>query len=116
MSSLLAISALDGRYRDKVKSIAPLVSEFGLMRYRVVVECNWFQHLAAASDIPQLPVLDDTQGKAVSTIYESFEISDAERIKEIESTTNHDVKAVEYFVKEQIGAIWFEINLTFCYW
>ncbi len=105
MSSLLAISALDGRYRDKVKSLAPLVSEFGLMHYRVIVECNWFQHLAAASDIPQLPVLDDTQGKAVTTIYESFEISDAERIKEIERTTNHDVKAVEYFVKEQIGAI-----------
>lgn len=105
MSSLLAISALDGRYRDKVKSLAPLVSEFGLMHYRVIVECNWFQHLAAASDIPQLPVLDDTQRKAVSTIYESFEISDAERIKEIERTTNHDVKAVEYFVKEQIGAI-----------
>ena len=105
MSSLLAISALDGRYRDKVKSIAPLVSEFGLMRYRVIVECNWFQHLAAASDIPQLPFLDDTQRKAVTKIYESFEITDAERIKEIERTTNHDVKAVEYFVKEQIGAI-----------
>ncbi len=105
MSQLLAIGALDGRYRDKVESLAPLVSEFGLMRYRVIVECKWFEHLAAASDIPELPVLDDAQRASVARIYTSFEISDAERIKEIERTTNHDVKAVEYFVKEQLGAI-----------
>ncbi|MCZ6617485.1 MAG: adenylosuccinate lyase [Gammaproteobacteria bacterium] len=105
MSQLLAISALDGRYRDKVESIAPLVSEFGLMRNRIVVECNWFQHLADAADIPQLPVLDAAQQAAVGKIYASFEISDAQRIKKIENTTNHDVKAVEYFVKEKIGAI-----------
>ena len=105
MSQLLAISALDGRYRDKVNAFAPLVSEFGLMRYRVIVECNWFAHLATMPEIPQLPALDDAQRGSITRIYESFEISDAERIKEIEQTTNHDVKAVEYFVKERIGAV-----------
>ena len=93
MSSLLAITALDGRYQDKVESLTPLVSEFGLMRYRVVVECRWFLHLAKATDIPQLPNLDGSQREQVTRIHETFGITDAERIKEIEGTTNHDVKA-----------------------
>ena len=105
MSSLLAITALDGRYRDKVKFLAPLVSEFALMRYRVIVECRWFLHLSAEALIPELPELDAAQHEGVVQILESFQESDAERIKEIERTTNHDVKAVEYFVKEKINAI-----------
>ena len=68
MSQLLAISALDGRYRDKVNAFAPLVSEFGLMRYRVIVECSWFAHLAATHEIPQLPALDDAQRGGITRI------------------------------------------------
>jgi len=102
---LLALSALDGRYRDKVQGLAPIASEYGLMRYRVTVECQWFQYLAGRVEVAELPALSTAQAAAVDAIHRAFALSDADRIKEIERTTNHDVKAVEYFVKERIGQI-----------
>jgi adenylosuccinate lyase len=105
LTPLLAIGALDGRYRARVAALAPLVSEFGLMRYRVAVECRWFAHLAATPQVTELPPLDDAQRTAVEALEVGFDLVAAERIKTLERTTNHDVKAVEYYVKERIGAI-----------
>jgi adenylosuccinate lyase len=102
---LYAVTALDGRYRDQVLPLAPIVSEFGLMRYRVLVECRWFEFLAGRTEITELPPLDTAQAAALRSVYEAFDLSDAERIKHFERTTNHDVKSVEYFVKEQVARI-----------
>jgi len=105
LDPLLAISALDGRYRSKVEPLAAILSEFGLLHARVEVECRWFQALANASDIPDLPALSDQQAEGVRRIFQEFKVTDANRIKQLERTTNHDVKAVEYFVKERITTV-----------
>ena len=105
LDPLLAVTALDGRYRSKVQPLAAALSEFGLLHARVEVECRWFMTLAAADGIAELTALTEPQQAAVSAIYESFDVDDAASIKALERTTNHDVKAVEYFVKEKIGAI-----------
>ncbi len=105
LDPLLAITALDGRYRSKVEPLAAALSEFGLLHARVEVECRWFMTLAAADSITELPALNAAQRDAVQAIYETFDVEDAAAIKAFERTTNHDVKAVEYFVKQQIGAI-----------
>jgi adenylosuccinate lyase len=102
---LLAVTALDGRYRDKLLALAPIVSEFGLMHYRVTVECRWFAYLAERPEIAELPRLTADQSAALTALHTGFDLSDAERIKHFERTTNHDVKAVEYFVKERIARI-----------
>ena len=101
---LMAVGAADGRYRSKVEDLAPLVSEFGLIRNRVRVECEWFLLLSEVPEIDALPTLSDAQRQRICGIAEHFTLADAERVKAIEATTNHDVKAVEYFVKERIGA------------
>ena len=103
--SMTAISPLDGRYRSRVAALAPLTSEFGLMRNRVMVEVEWFLHLAAEEQIHELPEPDGAAQSAARAIWRDFTVADAERIRDIERTTNHDVKAVEYFVKERIGAV-----------
>ena len=74
---LLAIGALDGRYRSKVESLAPLVSELGLMRYRVLVECRWFAHLAAAPEVAELPALDAVQQAGLDALVEGFDLAAA---------------------------------------
>lgn len=102
ISPLLAISPLDGRYRAKCEALAPYFSEFGLMRYRVMVECRWLQALADADTVTELAALTANQVQDIERLHLEFSLSDAERIKEIESTTNHDVKAVEYFIKEKL--------------
>lgn len=102
---LLAITALDGRYRSKIEPLAETLSEYGLLHARVEVECRWFQALAASDAVENLPSLNPGQESAVADIYENFSVADAARIKSMERTTNHDVKAVEYFVKDRIGAI-----------
>jgi adenylosuccinate lyase len=102
---LMAVGALDGRYRSQVEALAPIVSEYGLMRYRVAVECRWFAHLAAASEIPELPALTRAQQGALDAVTADFDLEAAERVKFYEQTTNHDVKAVEYFVKERLRDI-----------
>ena len=105
LSSLTAISPLDGRYRGRVEALAPLVSEFGLIRARVLVEIEWFLRLAATPGIAELPALDDRRREACRAVYRDFAVADAERIRGIEARTNHDVKAVEYFVKDRLAAI-----------
>ena len=99
--SLLAISPLDGRYKSKCEDLAPYFSEFALMRYRVFVEVKWLQKLSEHDLIDDLHVISDRGAEYLDDLIENFSIADAQRIKEIEAITNHDVKAVEYFIKEK---------------
>jgi adenylosuccinate lyase len=102
INPLFAISAVDGRYRTKVESLAPYVSEFGLIRYRVQVECRWFDYLARCPDVPELATLSKADSEFVLAIGDQFDAAHAEQVKAFEAVTNHDVKAVEYFVKDKI--------------
>lgn len=102
LSPLLAISPLDGRYRGKAEALAPYFSEFGLIRCRVKVEIHWLHALAACEKITELESLDAEQSQKLHSIHENFSLEDAQRVKDIEATTNHDVKAVEYFIKEKL--------------
>ena len=101
LSALTAISPVDGRYRRQVDSLAPYFSEFGLIRYRVRIEVEYFIALCEWP-IPQLSGVDPVQFPGLRSLYETFSEADAQRIKDIEKTTNHDVKAVEYFIKEKL--------------
>ena len=98
LSQLNAISPIDGRYRGKTVSLAPFFSEEGLIKYRVQIEIEYFIALCE-HPLPQLESFDSSKFKALKEIYENFDANDAQEIKEIEKTTNHDVKAVEYFIK-----------------
>lgn len=98
MQSLTAISPIDGRYRDKVEGLANYFSESALIRYRVMVEIEYFIALCELP-LPQLKDFDHTLFDNLKEIYLNFTVKDAEQIKEIEKVTNHDVKAVEYFIK-----------------
>ena len=102
--ALTALSPLDGRYASKVEALRPIFSEFGLMHRRVQVEIEWLLALAAEPKIAELPPFDAAQIATLKAIAYHFSVADGERIKAIEATTNHDVKAVEYFIKEKIGA------------
>ncbi len=102
LSELTAISPVDGRYGSKTAALKGLFSEYGLIKHRVLVEIRWFQALAAHPEITEVPALDNDAMAVLNGIFEHFSLSDAERIKTIERTTNHDVKAVEYFLKEKI--------------
>ena len=102
-STLTAISPIDGRYADKVESLRPVFSEFGLIRFRTRVEIRWLQALAAHPDIREVPPLSDSAGQFLNAIVVDFSASDAQRVKDIEKTTNHDVKAIEYFLKEKFA-------------
>lgn len=102
LTALTAISPLDGRYGDKTAELRPIFSEFGLMRFRVLVEIRWLQTLAAQNDIEEVSTLTNEANTLLNDITDNFSEQDALRIKDIESTTNHDVKAVEYFIKEKI--------------
>ena len=103
LSALSAISPIDGRYGDKSSELRTIFSEFGLLKYRVIVEIRWLQSLAAAKGIDEVPALSASAITLLDKIAEQFSEADAQRIKEIERTTNHDVKAVEYFLKEQVA-------------
>ena len=105
LDSLTAISPVDGRYRERVAALAPFVSEFGLMRYRVRVEVEWFAHLAALPEIAELPPLDAARAEQARALWRDFSVADAAEIRRLERRTNHDVKAVEYFVKERLSAL-----------
>lgn len=100
--SLLAITALDGRYQNKVESLNQYFSEAALMRYRILIEVEWFIYLFNDVQLEGTRVLKPTELRVLRAIYEQFDVNDAARVKEIEATTNHDVKAVEYFIKEQL--------------
>ena len=101
---LTAISPIDGRYRSKTEKLADYFSEYALIRYRVRVEIEYFITLCELP-LPQLKEFDNSLFDRLRDIYRNFSTADAARVKEIERTTNHDVKAVEYFIKEQFDAI-----------
>ena len=98
---LMAISPIDGRYQDKLTDLQPLFSEFGLMHFRVIVEIEWLKTLLNIPEINEKP-LSEHAHNILDNIITQFNLDDAERIKNIEASINHDVKAVEYFLKEKI--------------
>ena len=101
---LTAISPIDGRYRGKAEALADYFSEYALIKYRVQVEVEYFITLCELP-LPQLKGIDKSVFEALRAIYRNFSETDAQRIKEIESVTNHDVKAVEYFLKEEFDKL-----------
>lgn len=105
MNALTALSPLDGRYASKCDALRPFLSEFGLIHARVTVEVRWLQALANRAEIIEVPAFSTETNAALDAIVADFSEEDANRIKEIERTTNHDVKAVEYFLKEKIANI-----------
>ena len=105
LDTLNAISPLDGRYHKKVDALADAFSEFALTRERVRVELAWLKSLASAEDISELPALSVAATQFVDGLVECFSLEDAAAIKAIEATTNHDVKAVEYWIKDRFGAL-----------
>ena len=103
VSSLRALSPADGRYADKVNSLRDIFSEYGLIRFRVLVEVRWLQRLADEPEIGELGPPSSVMKDVLNNIVDDFSLDDAERVKKIEATTNHDVKAVEYFIREKLG-------------
>ncbi len=103
LSELTAISPIDGRYGNKTIDLRAIFSEYGLIRHRVLVEVRWLQMLAAEAGIAEVPALSEHANKLLNDIIGKFSEADAQRVKNIEKTTNHDVKAVEYFLKEKIA-------------
>ena len=104
-NALTALSPLDGRYQSKTGALRPIFSEYGLLRFRVTVEVRWLQKLAETTAIQEVPLLSKKAIDYLNDIIANFDVQDAQRIKEIEATTNHDVKAVEYFLKEKCQAL-----------
>ncbi|ESP91027.1 MULTISPECIES: adenylosuccinate lyase [Pseudoalteromonas] len=103
LSALTAISPVDGRYGSKTKELRSIFSEFGLIKYRVTVEVRWLQALAKADAIKEVPAFSDEANAILDGIVANFSEEDAQRVKDIERTTNHDVKAVEYLLKEKVA-------------
>ena len=101
-SSLLALSPLDGRYAGKVDALRPIFSEYGLIKARVKVEVEWLLALAAEPGIVELAPFSDAAVQRLRALADGLSLADAARVKEIERTTNHDVKAVEYLIKERL--------------
>lgn len=103
LNPLTAISPIDGRYSDKTDSLRPLCSEYALFYFRVLIEIRWLQALANHSGIKEIPAFSQTTQQQLNHIIESFNLEDAERIKTLEKKTRHDIKAVEYFLKEKLA-------------
>jgi adenylosuccinate lyase len=103
LSALTAISPVDGRYASKTSKLRAIFSEFGLIKYRVIVEVRWLQMLSNCVGIPEVPVFSETANNLLEDILKNFNEADALSIKAIEKTTNHDVKAVEYYLKDKIA-------------
>ena len=101
--SLTAISPIDGRYASKCEELKEIFSEYGLIKRRVLVECVWLEALCDAREIAECKALSASERKTLRAIAAEFSVNDAARVKEIERTTNHDVKAVEYFLKEKVA-------------
>ncbi|MGF7139420.1 adenylosuccinate lyase [Roseimarinus sediminis] len=104
LNELTAITPIDGRYHNKVSELEEYFSEYALIKYRVFVEIEYFLALTKIP-LPQLKNFDQSQNGALKAIYRDFSVEDAQRVKDIEQTTNHDVKAVEYFIKEKFEAL-----------
>lgn len=103
LSALTALSPVDGRYAAKTADLRPWFSEYGLIYHRVLVEVRWLQMLAEQPEISEVPDLSAEANQFLQAILDNFSTADAERVKAIERTTNHDVKAVEYYLKEKIA-------------
>ena len=103
LSSLTAVSPIDGRYGSKTEQLRTVFSEYGLIRYRVLVEVRWLQHLANHPGVSEVAPFSDEANAILNQLVDNFTVEQALRVKEIESTTNHDVKAVEYLLKETIA-------------
>jgi len=103
LSTLTAVSPVDGRYGNKTEPLRTIFSEYGLIRYRVIVEIRWLQALAGNPQVSEVPSFSEQANERLERIISEFGTDDAGRVKEIERTTNHDVKAVEYFLKEKIA-------------
>ena len=99
---LLAISPLDGRYEGQVGELKGVFSEYGLIAHRAKTEVAWLRRMARSNDFPELPRLSEEGDAFLSGLVSNFSVSDAERVKTIEKTTNHDLKAVEYFLREKM--------------
>lgn len=102
LSALTAVSPVDGRYGSKTIALREIFSEYGLLKYRTIVEIRWLQKLAATDAIAEVPAFSAAANTFLDDLAANFSEEDANRIKTIESTTNHDVKAVEYFLKEKV--------------
>jgi adenylosuccinate lyase len=103
--ALTAVSPIDGRYRSRTRALAEYFSEYALIRYRVRVEIEWYLALAANPAIDALAAIGAPAAKRLRMLYENFDLQDARRVKALEAETNHDVKALEYFLKDKIGAL-----------
>jgi len=102
LNALTAVSPIDGRYGSKTEALRPIFSEYGLIHHRVLVEVRWLQMLSNNSAIAEVPTFSERTNNLLNDIVTKFTVEDAQRVKNIERTTNHDVKAVEYFLKEKI--------------
>ena len=105
LSQTTALTPLDGRYGSKTQALRPMFSEYGLIHYRSLVEVRWLQALSGHADINEVPEFSDDTHAALDRIISEFSVADADAVKKIEATTNHDVKAVEYFLKEKTAGI-----------
>jgi adenylosuccinate lyase len=103
LSPLTALSPIDGRYADKTLALRPIFSEYGLIRHRILVEVRWLQTLCRHPQIAEAPPLSEHASNRLDALVDDFDLPDAQRVKNIERTTNHDVKAVEYFLREKIA-------------
>jgi len=110
LSALTAISPVDGRYRDKVEGLNKYFSEFALIKYRLLTEIEYFIALCELP-LPQLAEIPAEKLEQLRELHKNFSLEDALRIKSIESVTNHDVKAVEYFIKEEFDKLELTKNL-----
>ena len=102
LTTLTAISPIDGRYRNKSVDLTNSFSELALIKYRLIVEVRWFQHLSNVKELEELPCLKESDHNFLNTLIEAFSEQDGAEIKAIELETNHDVKAVEYYLKKKI--------------
>ena len=105
INPIAALSPLDGRYAKSVEALRPIFSEYGLMRARVKVELSWLKALAAEPKITEIPVFSDFTLAEIDKVIENFSLEDAAAVKAIEATTNHDVKAIEYWLKERFAGV-----------
>ena len=112
LNALTAVSPIDGRYRSKAEALASYFSEYALIKYRVRVEIEYFITLCELP-LPQLEKFDKSLFERLRDIYRDFSEADAQRVKDIEKVTNHDVKAVEYFIKEELDKILIKFLFAF---
>lgn len=110
---ITALGPLDGRYQNKVEELAEYFSEYALIKYRLIVEISFFMTLSAEKGIPELPAFSDKELELLDDLIKNFDEKEAEKVKEIEKTTNHDVKAVEYYIKQKLEKTSLKKHLEF---